>query len=87
MISGLEENPMNYNIQNRERFTPQAGHVYDNAGGGRYLCNNVIVDGSAWFTNVKSGWHFYASGIGIYPDGRIDWDQSCLGRFEEVPAK
>lgn len=70
--------------ENRERFTPVPGEIYDNAGGSRYRCESLCADGSAWFTNVKSGWHFNAKGIGRYPDGMIDWDHSCLGRFVEV---
>ena len=31
--------------------------------------------------NVRSGWSFLAHGVGIYPDGRIDWDYSTDGRF------
>lgn len=31
--------------------------------------------------NVLSGWSFLAHGVGIYPDGRIDWDYSTDGRF------
>jgi len=77
---------MKRSYENRERFTPVPGEVYDNAGGSRYRCESVCADGSAWFTNVRSGWHFNAKGIGIYPDGMIDWGYSCLGRFVEVPA-
>lgn len=77
---------MKRSYENRAPFTPTPGEIYDNAGGSRYRCESVCADGSAWFTNVRSGWHFNAKGIGIYPDGMIDWDYSCLGRFVEVPA-
>ena len=28
-------------------------------------------------------WHFRAHGVGIYPDGRIDWDYSTAGQFTD----
>ena len=77
---------MKHTIETRKPFTPQAGRFYVNAGGGRYLCEHVNADGSAWFTNTKSGWHFNAKGIGVYPDGRIDWDHSVMGRFVEASS-
>ena len=30
----------------------------------------------------ESGWTFKAHGLGMYSDGRIDWDYSTGGRFK-----
>ena len=84
-------------MSKRKPFAPVRGKVYDNHGGGTFLCT-----GQAWktdqgwfasFRNVKSGWTFQARGICVYPDGTIDWDYSVHGRFivkeqkdEEVQA-
>ena len=76
---------MEYTIKNRKTFKPTPGEIYENAGGSWYRCEALCPDDSAWFTNVKSGWHFNAKGIGIYQDGRIDWDYSILGRFTQEP--
>ena len=66
----------------RKPFVPEYGHVYDNAGGGQYKCTSYANSkDSALFRNVKSGWHFVAHGIGIYADGKIDWDYSTSGSF------
>ena len=79
---------MDYNIRTRTPFSPEPGAVYENAGGGRYLCEKLLHGShfNAWMVNVKSGWSFLAHGVGRYPDGRIDWDYSTGGRFGEVPT-
>ena len=70
----------------RTRFTPKAGEVYENQGGGPYLCTHTQAAApfSAEMQNTKSGWTFTAKGVGIYEDGRIDWDYSVGGRFEKI---
>ena len=66
----------------RKPFNPQHGVVYENEGGGMYECTSFSNDHhSALFRNVKSGWHFQAHGIGVYEDGKIDWDYSTGGSF------
>lgn len=73
------------NENRRKPFTPSLGEIYTSVNGNQYHCDGLCADGSAWFTNVRSGWHFNAKGIGVYQDGRIDWDYSVLGRFVEIP--
>lgn len=69
----------------RQTVTLNPRIVYENEGGGFYRClsSDPTVD-IAIMQNIKSGWMFVAHGIGIYIDGRIDWDYSTGGRFEEV---
>ena len=71
----------------RKRATLNPGIVYENEGGGFFRClrSDPTVT-AAIIQNIKSGWTFMAHGIGIYIDGRIDWDYSTGGRFEEVTA-
>ena len=72
-----------HNIQTRTPFSPEPGTVYENAGGGRFLCEKLLYGSlfNAWMVNVKSGWSFLAHGVGRYPDGKIDWDYSTGGTF------
>ena len=70
----------------RKSFTPEVGGVYENESGGIFRClgaahwiNNAVV-----MQNVRSGWTFKAHGVGIYKDGRIDWDYSTDGYFAEA---
>lgn len=68
----------------RKGFTPRSGEIYENEGGGQYLCVSGrmgVGPEIATMRNTKSGWQFIAHGIGIYEDGRIDWDYSTGGRF------
>ena len=68
----------------RKPFIPRTGEIYENEGGGRYLCvSGRMGAGPALATmrNVKSGWQLIAHGVGIYEDGRIDWDYSTGGQF------
>jgi len=68
----------------RKRFTPTPGITYRNEGGGSYECISVSpFTGDACMRNIKSGWTFDAHGIGVYPDGSIDWDWSKNGYFAE----
>ena len=70
----------------RTPFSPEPGKIYELASpsGGRFLCKGLwygtqLFD--TWMINVRSGWSFLAHGVGIYPDGRIDWDYSTAGQF------
>lgn len=69
----------------RAPFSPEPGKIYELASpsGGKFYCESrpsfSMFD--AWLINVRSGWYFLAHGVGIYPDGRIDWDYSTAGRF------
>ena len=67
--------------QNPQPFAPTRGGVYENAGGGRYLCESCSSPASAWMINVASGWSFTAKGIVRYEDGTIEWDRSTDGHF------
>lgn len=75
------------NEKTRTPFSPEPGKVYELASpsGGRFYCESRpsgrLFD--AWMINVRSGWFFLAHGVGIYPDGRIDWDYSTAGQFTD----
>ena len=73
----------------RKPFHPEHGVVYENEGGGMYECTSWKNDDTdtALFRNVKSGWHFVAHGIGIYADGKIDWDYSTSGTFSPLTER
>lgn len=68
-------------LRTRRPFTPGIGRVYTGAGSsGTYRC----ID--SWYCeavlqNIRSGWTFFAHGIGRYDDGTIDWDYSTGGSF------
>lgn len=74
-------------LKERTPFKPAPGVIFENAGGGKFLCIKVwdSFNNCAWFTNVKSGWTFLAHGCGLYPDGSIDWDYSTDGFFDRPP--
>lgn len=80
---------MSKEIKGRTPFSPEPGKIYELASpsGGRFLCQRLQYGSqfNAWMINVRSGWSFLAHGVGIYPDGRIDWDYSTDGRFETPP--
>lgn len=71
--------------ETRHAFRPKVGHVYENEGGGSFRCIDLFnfFYNDAVMRNVKSGWTFVAHGVGIYEDGRIDWDYSTGGYFAE----
>lgn len=71
--------------QNPKPFFPVKGEIYENAGGGRYLCESDGNEHCARFMNVTSGWTFIAKGIVRYDDGTIEWDFSTDGVFRPVP--
>lgn len=63
------------------RITPEQGKVYQNKGGGEFLCIESF-DGDAIMQNTASRWTFKAHGITQYEDGTIEWDYSTRGHFE-----
>lgn len=78
---------MNRDGRTRTPFSPEAGTVYDlaSSSGGRFYCERRQLGSqfNAWLVNIFSGWRFLAHGVGIYPDGKIDWDYSTDGRFTQ----
>lgn len=71
--------------QNPQRFAPQMGVVYENAGGGQYVCTRGWDEElqTARFMNTASGWELLAHGIVRYADGTIEWDYSTYGHFND----
>ena len=68
--------------QNPKPFEPIKGEIYENAGGGQFLCDDKYPSSdSCWVTNIASGWHCLAKGIVRYDDGTIEWDRSTDGHF------
>lgn len=71
----------------RTPFSPEVGQIYSLASdyGGDFYCERLQYGSAfnAWMVNVRSGWRFLAHGVGIYPDGRIDWDYSTDGHFTD----
>ena len=80
---------MSKDLKGRAPFSPVPGRIYELASpsGGRFLCRSRLYGSqyNARMVNVLSGWSFLAHGVGIYPDGRIDWDYSTDGCFTEPP--
>lgn len=73
-------------LESRKPFRPEVGGLYESESGGIFRCLNVFTWTSgvvATMRNERSGWTFEAHGIGIYRDGRIDWDYSTDGYFAE----
>lgn len=71
----------------RKSFVPETGRLYENEGGGIFRCLQVdYYRQTASMRNERSGWTFDAHGVGIYKDGRIDWDYSTGGFFAEMEA-
>ncbi len=71
----------------RTKFTPRPGATYENKGGGSFRCIRSGPTGEAVMQNVKSLWTCVVHGCGFYEDGRIDWDYSTGGHFEERSVK
>lgn len=68
--------------QNPKRITLVGGKVYENAGGGRYLCTSHWNSyESSSFMNIDSGWELIAHNVVQYDDGTIEWDYSTGGGF------
>lgn len=72
--------------QNPQRFVPVVGEVYENAGGGRFLCKRSNGC-DARMQNILSGWDCVAHGIVRYEDGTIEWDYSTGGTFLPKPEE
>lgn len=74
--------------QNGKPFTPIKGEIYENAGGGRYICESdpEMEDGRAvaWMTNIQSGWSCKAWYFVRYDDRTIEWDYSTSGHFVPI---
>lgn len=81
MVESVKDIDKNAYYRTRTHFEPEERMVYENEGGGEYKC--IESDGTtAWFRNISSGWTFIAHGVGIYCDGKIDWQYSTNGSFE-----
>ena len=67
----------------REKFSLAVGDEYINKGNGStFRCIEVTGEpDAAILKNIESGWTFKAHGLGMYPDGEIDWDFSTGGHF------
>lgn len=75
-------------IATRKTFYPEAGKTYENEGGGTYICLDTVYNSRngevhAIMENTQTGWVLNAHGVGIYEDGKIDWDYSTGGHFKE----
>jgi hypothetical protein len=64
-----------------KRFIPERNKIYQNVGGGKFICleSNDFCD--AVMQNIASKWTFTAKVCRIYSDGKIDWDYSTGGYF------
>ena len=72
----------------RTLFAPQNGVVYENHGGGKFVClDRNASSRSARMQNIESGWMLVAHGCGMYEDGTMDWDYSTQLGFYPVEAK
>ena len=69
--------------ETRNLFFPIVGMIYTNENGERYKCIEENFS-CPTMQNIKSGWTCKAHGVGIYSDGKIDWNYSTNGHFEEV---
>ena len=77
----------------RKPFAPVFGEVYVNKNGCTYRCIDRVppemradpCNALMQSTYVASygSWTFMAKGVGIYPDGKIDWDYSTGGTWEK----
>ena len=73
---------------NRKRITPEPGKVYTLKSDhsiitSMFRCLSSQA-GTAVMQNVASGWTFKAHGVAQYDDGKIDWDFSTGGRWEDT---
>ena len=60
------------------------GQVYQNKGGGAFLCIKQIDENVYVMLNIKSSWMLHAHNITMYEDGTIEWDYSSNGYFSEL---
>lgn len=67
-------------------FTPEPGDLCELPFGGRYVCVRVTDNRqhNAMLKNILSGWTIEAHHIYKREDGRVEWDYSSGGHFEEV---
>lgn len=63
------------------RFVPEIGTIYQNRGGGEYICTGTAGGYDATMERIKDGWQLLAHGLLMYEDGTIEWDYSTGGRF------
>lgn len=71
-------------------FRPGKGKKYENLNGSIYRCldlpiynNGVALMQSCSSPDGVQAWTFTAVGIRMYEDGRIDWEHSLNGRWED----
>lgn len=62
----------------------QKGNIYENKSGGRFLCIESTKRGITTLRNIASGWTFRAHCVTKYDGGKIEWDFSSGGYFEET---
>lgn len=68
--------------ETRKPFIPEYGQIYEHINGGRYECIDASPsEKRARFRNVKTMLTKTALGIGIYEDGRIDWEHTVYNTF------
>ena len=69
-------------LESRKPFIPEYGKIYEHINGGRYECIDASPsEKRARFRNVKTMLTKTALGIGIYEDGRIDWEHTVYNTF------
>ena len=69
---------------NKHYFNPTPGTIYENKGGGSYICLSRSGHFEAEFQRLsKYKWTFTAHGCQMYEDGTIEWDGSTRGYFAE----
>lgn len=62
----------------------QKGNIYENKGGGRFLCLESTERGITTLRNIASSWTLRAHCVTKYDDGKIEWDFSSGGYFAET---
>lgn len=62
----------------------QKGNIYENKGGGCFLCIESTERGITTLRNIASGWTLRAHCVTKYDDGKIEWDFSSDGYFVEA---
>ena len=72
---------MNGEEETSTLFVPEVGKVYINRNGYKYRC--IGVEGSTYTFVSAVGWVFHVRGIRINDHGRIEWDYSFGGCFDE----
>lgn len=70
----------------RKPYKPQIGEIYQNHGGGEFICRKswrIGQETRARMENTRSSWSFEARDVRIYEDGSIDWAYSVGGKFAD----